>query len=566
MNRIARLLPLVAPSEPSSPLRLWAYLLIFTAATLAATTQTQSAVTYRTVAVSGQQAPGVPDGAVFAGSSPAFFNQALINNAGQVSFTAILQEGAGGVTSDNRSGVWSGDVDGLSLVARSSDQAPNALDGALFAAFSTLRFNDAGQTAFIAILAADSGGVDIYNNEGIWSEGSGTLSMVARSGAPAPGTSTGVVFDRFSSLIPFALNEAGQVAFRTNLRPFQAGGVTFDNWQGLWSNSSGSLELLARQGDQALGLPNGVTFEEIRSFRLNDAGQVLLNNEFDGAGIQPSDYGTWLLGPGTPGLVSLRSDPVPGEPATTTYWRRISGFDDSDQLYQIAIVQREVGGISQIDGSLWLVQTGGLTPLVQNGAPAPGLPPGTVFQNDANSIEQFTFNNENLVAFEARFSPSTTLGSNKAIWAGDPSDLSLVVLGADPPPGTPDNTLFLSFDNLTLNALGQVAFTAQLAIVFGGVSSDNDRGVWATDLLGQLHLIAREGDLFEVASGDMRLIDGVGIGSSQSFNDSGTLLLSLSFSDGTSGIFTAIVPEPGTFTVIMLVSPALLRRRSVFHV
>ena len=46
------------------------------------------------------------------------------------------------------------------------------------------------------------------------------------------------------------LNDAGQVAFRANLT---GSGVDSTNYQGVWSEGSGSLALVARTGSQAPG-------------------------------------------------------------------------------------------------------------------------------------------------------------------------------------------------------------------------------------------------------------------------------------------------------------------------
>ena len=65
---------------------------------------------------------------------------------------------------------------------------------------SRYALNNAGQTAFVAELSGS--GVDGYNDDGIWSEGSGSLALVARSGDHAPGTPSGVNFsyqNNFSS-------------------------------------------------------------------------------------------------------------------------------------------------------------------------------------------------------------------------------------------------------------------------------------------------------------------------------------------------------------------------------
>ena len=92
--------------------------------------------------------------------------------------------------------------------------------------------NDAGQTAFRANLAGD--GVDFTNNQGVWSEGSGSLALVARTGNQAPAAPSGVNFRTDPALELFSpvLNDAGQTAFY---------GATTDGGLGLWSEGSGSL-------------------------------------------------------------------------------------------------------------------------------------------------------------------------------------------------------------------------------------------------------------------------------------------------------------------------------------
>ena len=114
--------------------------------------------------------------------------------------------------------------------------------------------NNAGQTAFRAGLTGS--GVDSTNDRGIWSEGSGSLALVARSGSQAPGTPSGVNFDAASIRSP-VLNDAGQTAFRAGLT---GSGVDSTNNQGIWSEGSGSLALVARSGSQAPGTPSGVNF------------------------------------------------------------------------------------------------------------------------------------------------------------------------------------------------------------------------------------------------------------------------------------------------------------------
>ena len=89
--------------------------------------------------------------------------------------------------------------------------------------------NNSGQTALVALLTGS--GVDSTNNTGLWSEGSGTLSLVAREGSQPPGTLSGVSFSNFNSAPP-RFNDAGQIAFITELT---GSGVTSANNLGIWA-------------------------------------------------------------------------------------------------------------------------------------------------------------------------------------------------------------------------------------------------------------------------------------------------------------------------------------------
>ncbi len=91
--------------------------------------------------------------------------------------------------------------------ALTGDAAPGTDPGVVYSGFSTPVINAAEQTAFRADLTGP--GVDLTNDRGIWSEGGGSLALVAREGDAAPGT--GVVFG--SLLENPVLNGAGQIAF-----------------------------------------------------------------------------------------------------------------------------------------------------------------------------------------------------------------------------------------------------------------------------------------------------------------------------------------------------------------
>jgi hypothetical protein len=149
----------------------------------------------------------------------------------------------------HQDGIWSDRSASLELVARRGNQAPGTPDGVKFDVIRAgVRLNDAGQIAFYAVLIGT--GVDSTNDRGIWLEDSGNMTLVARAGNQAPGTPGGVSYSNFS---PFevgtlTLNATGQVAFGAVLT---GNGVDFTNDRGIFvTDVTGATQLLVRTGEQ----------------------------------------------------------------------------------------------------------------------------------------------------------------------------------------------------------------------------------------------------------------------------------------------------------------------------
>jgi hypothetical protein len=166
------------------------------------------------------------------------------NNAGQVAFMAVIA--GNGVTDSNDRGIWRGiSGDDLELVVRAGAQAPALPFHFTFSDFSQVAIGDGGDVVFLAGASVGTG----IPTFGIWKciEGS-EIQIVAAEGQHAPGTAAGVTFDAFYDFdfAGLSINSRGRVAFGS----FLTGAVNAADNYGIWAQDrNGQLRLIAREGD-----------------------------------------------------------------------------------------------------------------------------------------------------------------------------------------------------------------------------------------------------------------------------------------------------------------------------
>ncbi len=520
---------------------------IFLALLLGCWAATTNADTLRTVAITGDPAPGT--GEVF--SRFGTLGPAL-NNAGLTAFIGTLSRP--GANHNNDFGIWSEGSGTLSLVAREGNGAPGT--NTVFSNFGTPTLNDAGQSSFQGQL--DGPGVDDSNEHGFWLEESGSLTLVAREGSAAPGTSA--VFSRL--LGASTLNNAGQMTFRGQL---SGPGVNSSNNTGIWSKRSGSLALVARTGSIAPG--TGANYSFFHNPILNDAGQIAFIGGLTGPGVSGSNgIGIWSKGSGSLALEVREGEEAPG---TQAFFHRLSPIHLAfNGAGQIAFRGSLIGpGVDRHNnGGIWSAGNGSLALVARTGNIAPGTSARFSF------LHYPALNDAGQIAFWGTLSGSgVDSGNGSGIWMGEKGSLSLVARAGESAPGT---NAFFSMQNRripVLNGGGQVAFEGLL--IGPGVDRNNNEGIWAQDPFGELTLIAREGDHLDVDDGpgtDLRTIDSLNFrkehggefGRRSGFNDLGQLAFWASFTDGTSGIFVSnlvAVPEPSSLALLVLAGVAMLR-------
>lgn len=263
------------------------------------------------VARTGGPLPGLPAEAV-----PAGLDLVGSNDDGQFLFHAPL-EGLG-VGSTNDSGYWRATGTNVEPLVRTGQSAPGSAPGVTFRLLASqdFAFNEQGQAAFVGRVMGP-GITATFDDRGIWVGEPGNLQLVARSREQAPGAPPGVFFQMgfLESLSTPSLSPAGELAFRSSL---VGAGVTVENPSAIFHGTPGNLQMIARLGDAAPGLPAGVQLADFESAwgpLAIAGGQTLFESQVLGPGVTIDTMrALWLGSPSGIELVLRTGDPIEGLP------------------------------------------------------------------------------------------------------------------------------------------------------------------------------------------------------------------------------------------------------------
>lgn len=373
---------------------------------------------------------------------------------------------------------------GVEVVARTGDLATGSTSTATFSSFvGSPSINASGTTAFIANIFGS--GVSGANNSGMWTGTPAGVSMAVREGAAAPGISSGAVFASFSDPI---IASTGSLGFFGYLR-LNTGGVTSGNDSGIWAGAPGSIQMVAREADQAPGMASGVYFQLFGDVVVNGSGQVAFWSSLAG-NISGTDDSAMWVGSSAANLttVAMEGAQAAGCSAGVTYYSFNPDvvLNDSGQIAFMGGV-KGTGVTTANDIALWVGAPGSLALAAREGNSAPGAGSGALF----TGLWDIDLNDDGKVAFTARLTGSGVTGSNdEGIWAGAPGALSLVARTGSSVPGV-SGAVFTDLYAPSINADGTVVFQAQFS--GSGITSANDEALFV-GTPGSLALAARKGD------------------------------------------------------------------------
>ncbi len=493
------------------------------------------AVTYRVVAKTGDVAPG--------GGAFTAFGLPRMNEQGEVAFGADT-----GLVVFS-SGIWSEGVDGpgaLALVAREGTAVPGSGNTLFIGDLAEGGFthfgpeiNDRGHVAFgYRVVGA---GVDPSHSVGVMRQVGGALQNVARPLQIAAGI-PGATFEDIASVVSFS--DQDEVALRISLA---GAGVNALNNDTIWRmNENGSFSLVMREGAAVPGQA-GFAYTESGPMvpLINDAGQVSFVNDT----LQNGDaFWTLLRGaPGAPVVLAREGQPTPLGPTTALEGGLFSSGlhtinNNGDALFP---QNATVGGVTRT--GLWRVLGGALQAVAVEGQPSP-------LGNTYSNIDGFngSLGQDGRVVFRGRANTGGALtdNNNSAIFVRYANGATEVIAReGDLAPGLLFGATYDELDHLSVfemvNERGQVLYNGY--VEGAGVNNGNDLCLWGTRRVSGPTLMLREGQTFQVAPGDFRIVSDFDViigrgsesGARPGFNRLGQAALRIRFSNGTEAIVVA---------------------------
>jgi hypothetical protein len=242
------------------------------------------------IAIAGDPAPEVGPPWVFS-----FIDGPVDSGNGTLAFRASLIDPA--KPKEPYASLWSSAGGNLTFIA----WADPAKQGRYFTDLGIAPLvSDAGVIRFWAASAGD--GVDASNDTSILQFAEGGIDLLVEEGSAAPG---GGLFGQLPSRL--SGNPAGDFAFSA---PLAGPDVDASNNSGIYLHSAGNLALVAREGDQAPGLPGGIQLATLGHPAMGADGELAFSAHLRGEVEQGSSFALFVTDGGQPVPVVRTGDQV----------------------------------------------------------------------------------------------------------------------------------------------------------------------------------------------------------------------------------------------------------------
>jgi len=525
----------------------------------------------RTVALSGEAAPGTGEGVNFT----VLFGPVL-NNRGETAFKASFFSNTG-VNNDSGSGMFSeGSGNGLKLIARTGNIALANNQNTIINLFvNQPKISSNGQVAF-EVFAGDR--IGSFRDHAIFrSTSRNEVTLDALDGNTAPVGTDGVNFGSGVGVGGVVLNDLGQIAFT---RFLEGTAVNNQNSSAIFSDAAGNgLALVARDGESAPDTGDNVIFGGLGSPVLNSKGEIAFSSLLVGSTVSESNNSGIFSGGVSSGLalVAREGEDAPGTENSVRYGDLIRSAPRINGSGQTAfrVTLTGTGVNDRNDLAIYSsLDDNGPVLVARSGQAAPGTGGNVTFSTFSTPV----LDNEGKTIFSAGLTGDAVNTSNDTGIFRETSDkqLFLIAREGDTAPDTEDGVNFGTFEHTPiLNARGQAAFLTALA--GPNVDDTNDQGIFAENIDGKLQLVARKGDLLDVSDNSLlpelrqisslfALVSTTGNedGGPSGFNDMGQLAFSARFTDGSRGIFVSnlvVVPEPSSILLYLIAIAPIFTRR-----
>jgi hypothetical protein len=476
----------------------------------------------------------------------AYLGDPVINDAGQVVFSATLEGTSDGFDSNLALYLFDGAV-GPVRIARKGQYLPgvDATIPQLYTRRAVL--NRTGQAPLYISLADPDGSV---GDDGIYvTDSIGGIVQIASEGQPPPDGNG--VFTSFASDID--INDAGRVVFWNRL--FRTANGIVDQEGIFYGDGIHPLTQVVRTGTAAPD-GNGYMSYLSQSPYINNTGQVAYHAKLKGTQQRGVDDTGLYISDGTGNTIEVarRGQAAPdGNGTIDGFTFMPEAFSDTGQVTYIVEFTGTTGGYRD---NLGLFLGDGLSAPVQIARLGQDAPDGNgVFMEFSPPV----LSNGGQVAFTGRLT-DTQAGSDddRGIYLHDDGTplIQIVREGQAVPNG---NGFFNSFSTPAINEMGQVAFVSGLTGTQGGIN--DSKGIFFYDpQLGMIQ-VARAGDVLL----DSTVIS-VGFGFQAvdeeiSMNASGQIAFDFTLADGRGGVALWSVPEPASLVIFSLVATFILDQR-----